>query len=92
MSDYHPALDAALHVVDQVLRSRQDLDGNTVRNMVRVEITAEVRDGLLEAHSHMFRNVGLSDPMQFAGIDFYTVGELPEPGWRVIDPFQRVPA
>lgn len=70
---------------------RKDADA---RRVLRIEVDRDREydivtylheSGRLFDHSHADR-IG---PRQFDGVDLYVVDQLPEPGWRIINPFKE---
>lgn len=86
MRELHPAVQAARAQVDKLLRSRLEMNPEQARRRVRVEITPDVEFAIMQWHGPdlHYPRLDQDGPMQVAGISFYAVNCLPEPGWRVL--------
>jgi len=83
---------------DEVLRANRRLmmkfpfASDQARRMIRVEINPEVEGAveqwLWETRQSFDSHLTRIGPAKLVGFDVYVVGNLPAPGWRVINPME----
>lgn len=78
---------AAEQKVDALCRS--GIDPRAARRAVRIEATHDATYDIIGDADYHYRQelMPKQGPRQLHGIDLYTVYDLPEPGWRIVDPF-----
>lgn len=81
------------HETVRAICSRHVSQTDVARRMMRIEITHDVESTLLSGEwaRRLYAGDprGREGPLKLDGVDTYVVRQLPEPGWRVINPFVR---